>query len=113
MDVNEDGQFRLLADDRRRALLAVLDPDGPPVALADLARQLAALESESATDSEGRLADARRISRSLYHVHVPKLADAGVVSFDADRRTVATGPNFDAVRSQADIPRELRAGACP
>jgi hypothetical protein len=112
MDVDQDTRSRLLADDRRRVLLAVLDPDRRPVALADLARRVAVLECEGATDVESELADARRIYRSLYHVHVPMLADAGIVSFDPDRRTVATGPNFDAVRSQADIPRGAQAGVC-
>jgi len=113
MGIDEDTRYRLLADDRRRTLLDFLDPDRRPVALADLARRVASFESESTTDAETDGLNARPVYHTLYHVHVPKLADAGVVSFDPDRRTVATGPNFDALRSQAELPRQLQAGACP
>ncbi|WP_458210224.1 DUF7344 domain-containing protein [Haladaptatus sp. NG-SE-30] len=91
--------YQLLADARRRAVLTVLDPDGPPVALADLARQVAAHELDSTPDRIVESPRVQRIHVSLYHVHIPKLTEAGVVSYNANRQTVAAGPEFDAVRS--------------
>ncbi|MDG5775677.1 hypothetical protein VB773_06095 [Haloarculaceae archaeon H-GB2-1] len=40
-----------------------------------------------------KLVDDVRVS--LYHVHLPKLDDADVVRFDADRSRLSRGPNFD------------------
>lgn len=77
-----------LANERRRAALAVLREAEAPLALADLAADLVARERAStAPDHEA----VQRCYVSLYHRHVPKLVDAGLVEFDADRRTVALG----------------------
>ncbi|WP_457590056.1 DUF7344 domain-containing protein [Halalkalicoccus salilacus] len=62
---------------------------------------MATLEtSTDATDvDEG---DLRRVRLTLHHVHLPKMADRGVLSYDRHRRAVAladdlieTGPDVD------------------
>lgn len=99
MGLNVDTRFELCANAQRRAVLTTLDPEGPPVAVADLARQVAAQKTESTPDAVTESPQVQRIYVSLIHNHVPKLANAEVVSFDEDRQTVAPGPEFDAVRS--------------
>lgn len=76
------------AKERRRAVLAVLEGAAAPLALADLAAEL--VEREQGPSP--RVPDHEAIQRcyvSLYHRHVPKLVEAGLVAFDDDRRTVA------------------------
>ena len=63
-----------LADPQRRQLLAVLRRRETPERLSTLARHLA-----HRTEGE-KLESVERIHLRLYHVHVPKLADAGFVS---------------------------------
>ena len=106
MGMDTNTRYKLMADATRRAVVSVLDPDGPPVSLADLARQVADHETEDVIDEAVDSEPSRRVHLSLYHVHVPKLADAGIVSFDAERNTVTAGPRFDAVRSLVDGYRE-------
>ncbi len=71
---------------RRHALVALRNRDGP-TALADLAVDVAERETDEPSD-DGLKELAREIEISLYHVHVPKLADAEFVEFDRDRNTV-------------------------
>lgn len=92
-----DTVFALLRDRRRRAALHVLAARTAPVALADLAAAVAAREA----------ADADAVAEALHHVHLPKLADAGVVDYDeADRiaalaRTEDVAPFLETVESGA------------
>ena len=74
--------YDVLADERRRAVLSVLaDRDGP-VGLSDLARAVADLTGDDASDAVDRL----RVS--LHHQHLPKIADAGLIAYDLDRKSV-------------------------
>ena len=57
------------------------------MAAADLAVEVAAREAETTVD-EVTLEIVKRVHLSLHHSHVPKLADANLVRFDADRGTV-------------------------
>ena len=77
-----------VADDpRRRSILAVLaDCDGD-VSTDELVAQVTAAET----------ADRRRVELSLRQIHLPKLAEIGVVARDVERGRVSTGPHFDRV----------------
>lgn len=44
----------------------------------------------------------------LYHVHLPKLNDAGYVDWDSEAGTVSRGPAFEAVEPLLDLFREHR-----
>jgi hypothetical protein len=39
----------------------------------------------------------------LYHVHLPKLGDAGYVEWDRESGSVRRGPNFDEVEPLVDL----------
>ncbi len=69
-----------LADGRRREVLRVLGQVGGPLPLADLAERVATASGPS-TSTE-------RLTVALDHVHLPKLDDAGIVSYDRDRGRV-------------------------
>jgi len=80
--------FDALAHRYRRFALAALSSRDEPMALADLAVDVAKRETGDTGEwvSKER---AREIEISLYHVHVPKLEDVGLVEYDRDRNTVA------------------------
>jgi len=85
IDLDADERYDLLAAERRRAVLAVLDERGAPVALDDLTEAVAARESdETRGEARGRLAI------SLHHVHLPRMADLGVLDYDAGANRVET-----------------------
>ena len=88
LPIEQAERFELLAHDRRRELLQLLPEVDTPVDLDDLARELVARE-QGVPISEIEGERVRRCRIALYHHHLPKLADAGVVTFDADHRTVA------------------------
>ena len=69
--------FELLADRRRRHILQCLtdQPDGV-AEFTDLVDAVVGHESE--TDA----GDRETVRTSLYHVHLPKLAEAGVIDYD-------------------------------
>lgn len=58
------------------------------MALSDLADEIAGWEAGTETEEVPRSA-VERVHVSLYHAHVPKLADAGIVNYDRDRDVVA------------------------
>lgn len=74
-----------LADERRRAVLAVLAECGRPLRVDELARRVAA-------DWGGRQADdvpddvRDRVATALHHVHLSRLRDAGAVEYDPETR---------------------------
>lgn len=92
-----DELFDALADWRRRCVLRCLQASDRPTALADVAAEVAARTSDSAS-AEVSEETVERVYASLYHVHVPKLADVGVVDYDRDRATVALTDDADRAR---------------
>ena len=78
---------------RRSVLLACLREFDEPVSLPDLADEIAVRESDEAlSDLSGERV--KEIYLSLYHRHVPALADAGFVEYDQEA---------DLVRLTADV----------
>ncbi|WP_327053882.1 DUF7344 domain-containing protein [Halomicrococcus gelatinilyticus] len=78
-----DHLFDLFASERRRILLAVLHERSPPLSSAELAEAVAAREAD---DAPRDLVE--RVQVSLHHAHLPKLSDAGLVSYDPAQSVV-------------------------
>lgn len=72
-----DAAFEALANRRRRRAVAALQQAGGSASLSDLAEAV----DESGTSS-------RETAVSLAHVHLPKLAEAGIVTHDREERRV-------------------------
>jgi len=87
-----------LAVDQRRRILSILRGGGS-ISEAELARRLAA-----SSDADPRpVAGSRETSQvrtELHHVHLPKLAEVGLVDWDEERSTVALA-DHDAFESDA------------
>lgn len=87
LELSQTELLDALADARRRFILQYLQ-DHASLTLADLADELATREQEAPlpaispdTVMQGYL--------SLYHIHVPKLAAIGLVTYDQDQDRVA------------------------
>lgn len=98
---DSDGQsvdvvFDLLADQRRRYVLACLLDNTQSMALTDLAEDVAVRENEG-TLTEIPEEEVQAISTSLYHIHIPKLVDAGAVEYDRNRDLVRISESTDLI----------------
>lgn len=93
-------RLELLADERRMYAIVYLQDRSAPVAVADLAKQIARWESGGASPAPPAHQDA--LLRSLSHVHLPKLEVHDVIIHDRDRNTVEPGSNFAWVMELVD-----------
>lgn len=90
--------FDVLAHTRRRHTLAVLREADRPLAMGDLAREVAAREQDESIDALDA-ETVRECGLALHHAHVPKLAHAELVVHDRDRGTV----EYDADAGAEDL----------
>ncbi|WP_158056455.1 DUF7344 domain-containing protein [Halorussus halophilus] len=70
-----DATLDLLSNRRRRYVLYYLRKQGGTVSLAELAERITEWDDSETQSTEKVVAD-------LYHSHLPRMDDAGVVSFD-------------------------------
>lgn len=85
-DERLDTIFDVVAHPHRRFLLARLGAGDGPLSVPEAAAAIAAWE-----DGGAEPADARAVEVGLYHAHLPKLAEAGLVEYDAAAGTVSRG----------------------
>lgn len=83
-------RHRILASDRRRVVLDVLETRCGPLDLDEVAALVAAEEHDFGNPTDETV---ERTAVSLHHVHLPKLEAAGVVRYDADLHQIT--PNED------------------
>lgn len=106
-NVSIDVLFDVLSDKRRQCVLKSLMAHDREMAFPDLAEDVASLENDPPRTevpervgrhrSEVSRDRTRRITTSLHHVHVPKMAEAGVVEYDSERNTVRASVSADQV----------------
>lgn len=85
--LSKDELFHVLQNERRRNALRCVSETETPIAIRDLADQVAALETGSAME-ELSSDERQRAYISLYQTHLPKLDDVGVVDYDQDAGTI-------------------------
>lgn len=89
-----DDAFRVLADRRRRLVVTSLLVSVGGVPVDELVEDVMVHADILADDP----ADARtRLATELYHVHLPKLADAGFVEWDRERELVTPTAHLSAL----------------
>lgn len=86
--------FDVLSDQRRRHALHVLREHEPPITLSELADEVASKEMEGAT-TEVPAETLERVYLSLWHWHVPKLSDVGIVEHNREQGTVTLTETTD------------------
>jgi len=102
-----DALHDLLAHHRRRHVLVCLNQHGK-LPLADLADEVAAREDDEPITRISEDA-VLRVYSSLWHAHIPKLAESNVVEYDQDQDIVALGANADQLQHLLSID-EAREG---
>lgn len=88
-DLSPTEIFELLTHQRRRHALRYLVRRVGAVHLGELAEHVALREGDPTRDRY------ERVLTGLVHTHVPKLADAGVVRYDPDRKTLKRQQSAD------------------
>lgn len=84
-----DTIFALLTDQRRRYVVDVLSEQEPPIPLYDLVIRVSSLETETKPDNiAAETID--EVATALNHVHLPKLDDANIISYDTETNTVTS-----------------------
>lgn len=99
--IDQDTMFEALAHERRRYLLYTL-MDEEAWSLLDLARKLAAWE-EDVTEADVDETVVERTYVSLYHAHVPKLADLDIIEFDRESETLTRGENAEQILNVVEL----------
>lgn len=102
----------LLADEHRRHVLYLLR-EHESISLDDLADILAGWLAVRNDDAGATSQDRDRVHVRLYHVDLPKLRDAGFVTFDASTGDVSLDSLPPSVDRLLDVALELEAGTSP
>jgi DNA-binding transcriptional ArsR family regulator len=89
IDSSVDEALRLIADGRRRRVLHTLRESDGTVTVTAIVDRIVAAERDV---TDGSVAP-RSVRTSLHHVHLPKLAAAGVVEFDVESGEVRYRPD--------------------
>ncbi|MFO7928016.1 MAG: DUF7344 domain-containing protein [Halobacteriota archaeon] len=80
-ELTEDDLFDVLSNRRRRYAIHLIEREGGAVDIGTLAEQIAAWEN--GIESHGvSCAQRKRVYTALQQIHLPQMADAGVITFD-------------------------------
>jgi hypothetical protein len=99
-----DYLYDALAHPRRRYLCYLLSRDDEWT-LADMATAVAAVENDVPASGVTER-EYEGVYASLYHAHVPKLVEGGVLTFDPDAEVVGAGERADRVLAALEAIRE-------
>lgn len=88
--------YSLGADTQRRALIRVLARHDRELTLNDVTKEIVTRQIDGdIMDVPGETVV--RVANALYHNHIPRLADAGIVRFNPARKLVEPTEKLDAV----------------
>ncbi|QSG03834.1 DUF7344 domain-containing protein [Natranaeroarchaeum sulfidigenes] len=96
-ELSADVIFDLLSVTRRRHALYYISEQVGTVSLPDLSDALTVWEPVEEERHH------QRIATGLYHRHLPKLADAGVLQYDADTDTIELLPAAEQLQPYLDL----------
>lgn len=83
LDANIDDLFTILSNRRRRYILAYLQRMDDDVAeLPELVEWVLTQEADCENDPQ------ETVAGELHHIHLPKLAEVGLIDYDAPRNTI-------------------------
>ena len=92
-ETSDEGEFTrsviytVISNDRRRYVLRFLKEEDREVHLREMAERVAAWENDEPIEAV-TTQDRRRVETALRQFHIPKMADAGFVTYDDRRKTV-------------------------
>lgn len=82
-----DAIFDDLAHGRRRIILSALKDHGEAISCTDLAKEVVTRERDAENDHPTDVTE--DVLAELHHVHLPKLRQTGLVTYETDGRTVS------------------------
>jgi hypothetical protein len=88
--VSLDELFEMLSHEPRRRILVAVGRDNPRDE-DEIASKLAATEHEGGPDTT------ELVKTKLYHVHLPKLDEAGFIDWDRESCHIRRGPRFEEI----------------
>lgn len=88
-----DEMFRALADEHRRQVLVALLDHNPQDD-----RKVQIPEDIELDDAE-----LAQLQSDMFHVHLPKLEQAGFIRWDRETHHVEKGPRFDSIRPLLEL----------
>lgn len=91
-ELTQDVVFDLLSNRRRRYILSRQYERAEPTSLMTFAAEIAAQENNIPVDDVSD-EQQKRVYVSIYQTHVPKLADAGAISYDPDSKLIELAEN--------------------
>lgn len=80
VEVSETERHELLSAERRQTVLQVVTAEMATFGLRELAREVAANEDDAS--------QVEQVAVALHHVHLPKMAELGVLSYDPERHQI-------------------------
>jgi len=91
-ELSRDDLFSVLRNERRREVIHYLREHDGAVDLRDLSEYIAAIENDCEPEAV-TYKQRKRVQTALYQMHLPKLAEQGIVSYDrrAGRIELAAG----------------------
>ncbi|WP_226011147.1 DUF7344 domain-containing protein [Halomicrobium salinisoli] len=98
----QDGLFDALSDPQRRFALQYLRRTDAPVSVDELVTELVAWEVGRPV-TERTSVDRGAVEIALVHKHLPKLAEIGFVSYDAETGFVVLADRTDEVRAHLEV----------
>lgn len=97
----QDELFEVLSHPHRRAILHYLHNSDTPASVRDLTAELVTwTERRTASDRTGDDRDV--VEGALVHNHLPRMAEAGLVSYDDARQTVTLADRTAEVRAHLE-----------
>jgi len=94
--------FEIVSNQRRRHVVHYLRQQDRPVELRELSTQLSAWENEE-PPAEVSHDERRRVYTALRQSHLPKMDEAGVVKYDADRSVIEPSAGIEDVELYLDV----------
>lgn len=89
--LTDDEMFEVLSNRRRRRVIEYLRTGDGTASAGELAVQIASAENDTPVQEVSSY-ERKRVYVSLYQNHLPVMDDAGVIDYDADRKTVRLLP---------------------
>jgi hypothetical protein len=108
-DISADAVYEILANRRRRYVISYLQRRDETVTLGTLAEEVAAWETETAPNLVGAK-DRKLRYTALQQRHLPRMDDAGLVTFDARAGTVTPTDTLAEIDVGATVARDSE---CP
>jgi len=108
--LSHDAAFTLLSHRRRRAVLYLLLAQDRALTLRDLRNEI--IEREHSTEITAL--DDEQVKQtllSLHHVHIPKLSEAGIITYDQDRMIVEPTEKLEEMESFLSCVSEISTGS--